>query len=86
MLYLVAVILVAGLLIDISKGFEALGSEVKIEHGLICASAEKLVGTSIYFDESSVGATINVMLAAIMAEGQTTIENAAKRTPCCGCG
>ncbi|NLJ96625.1 MAG: UDP-N-acetylglucosamine 1-carboxyvinyltransferase [Clostridiales bacterium] len=60
------------------KGFEALGSEVKIEHGLICASAEKLVGTSIYFDESSVGATINVMLAAIMAEGQTTIENAAK--------
>ena len=60
------------------KGFEALGSEVKIEHGLICASAQKLVGTSIYFDESSVGATINVMLAAIMAEGQTTIENAAK--------
>lgn len=60
------------------KGFEALGSEVKIEHGLICASADKLVGTSIYFDESSVGATINVMLASCMAEGQTTIENAAK--------
>lgn len=60
------------------KGFEALGSEVKIEHGLICAKADKLTGSSIYFDESSVGATINVMLAACMAEGQTVIENAAK--------
>lgn len=60
------------------KGFEALGSEVKIEHGLICAKAEKLVGAPIYFDESSVGATINTMLAACLAEGQTTIENAAK--------
>lgn len=60
------------------KGFEALGSEVKIEHGLICAKADKLTGTSIYFDESSVGATINVMLAACLAEGQTVIENAAK--------
>lgn len=60
------------------KGFDALGSEVKIEHGLICAKAEKLTGASIYFDESSVGATINVMLAACMAEGQTTLENAAK--------
>lgn len=60
------------------KGFEALGAEVKIEHGLICAKAEKLVGAAIYFDESSVGATINTMLAACMAEGQTTIENAAK--------
>jgi len=60
------------------KGFAALGSDVKIEHGLICAKADKLVGASIYFDESSVGATINVMLAACMAEGQTTIENAAK--------
>lgn len=60
------------------KGFEALGSEVKIEHGLICAKAEKLSGAPIYFDESSVGATINTMLAACMAEGQTTIENAAK--------
>ncbi len=60
------------------KGFDALGSEVKIEHGLICAKAEKLIGASIYFDESSVGATINVMLAATMAEGQTILENAAK--------
>lgn len=60
------------------KGFEALGSDVKIEHGLICAKSEKLIGSHIYFDESSVGATINVMLAACMAEGQTTLENAAK--------
>lgn len=60
------------------KGFAALGADVKIEHGLICARADKLVGNSIYFDESSVGATINVMLAACMAEGQTIIENAAK--------
>ena len=60
------------------KGFEALGAEIKIEHGLICAKAEKLVGAPIYFDESSVGATINTMLAACMAEGQTTLENAAK--------
>ncbi len=60
------------------KGFEALGSEVKIEHGLICARADRLLGAHIYFDESSVGATINVMLAACMAEGQTTLENAAK--------
>ena len=40
---------------------------------VICAKADKLIGTSIYFDESSVGATINVMLAACMAEGQTTL-------------
>lgn len=60
------------------KGFSALGADVKIEHGLISAEATKLTGSPIYFDESSVGATINVMLAACMAEGQTTIENAAK--------
>lgn len=60
------------------KGFEALGAEIKIEHGLICAKADKLIGAPIYFDESSVGATINTMLAACMAEGQTVIENAAK--------
>ena len=60
------------------KGFEALGSEVKIEHGLIKASADKLTGAHIYFDGSSVGATINTMLAACLAEGQTTLENSAK--------
>ncbi|MHC1749612.1 MAG: UDP-N-acetylglucosamine 1-carboxyvinyltransferase [Cellulosilyticaceae bacterium] len=60
------------------KGFEALGATVIIEHGVIKACAEKLVGTQIYMDVVSVGATINVMLAAVLAEGTTTIENAAK--------
>ena len=60
------------------KGFKALGAEVWIEHGLIKTRAERLVGSHIYMDCVSVGATINVMMAAAMAEGQTTIENAAK--------
>ncbi|MDF2907383.1 MAG: murA2 [Herbinix sp.] len=60
------------------KGFEALGAEVKIEHGLICAEAEELKGAHIYFDCSSVGATINVMMAAVMADGLTILENSAK--------
>lgn len=60
------------------KGFEALGATVKVENGMIKAYAEKLVGTKIYLDVVSVGATINVMLAAVLAEGTTTIENAAK--------
>lgn len=60
------------------KGFEALGARVVIQHGMIIAEAEKLIGTHIYFDCTSVGATINVMLAASMAEGQTVLENAAK--------
>lgn len=60
------------------KGFRGLGAEVRIEHGLIIAEAERLLGNHIYMDVVSVGATIDVMLAAAMAEGQTTIENAAK--------
>lgn len=60
------------------KGFEALGSKVKIEHGLIKATADTLTGSHIYFDGSSVGATINTMLAACLADGQTTLENSAK--------
>ena len=60
------------------KGFEALGCEVKIEHGLICAQTVNLAGAHIYFDGSSVGATINTMLAASMADGMTILENAAK--------
>ncbi len=60
------------------KGFEALGAKVVIQHGMIIAEAEKLEGAHIYFDCTSVGATINVMLAACMAEGQTVLENAAK--------
>lgn len=60
------------------KGFRALGATVTIEHGLIKAKADKLVGSHIYMDVSSVGATINVMMAAVMAEGVTIIDNAAR--------
>ena len=60
------------------KGFEALGAKVEVAQGKISASAKKLVGTSIYMDMVSVGATINVMLASVLAKGTTTIENAAK--------
>jgi UDP-N-acetylglucosamine 1-carboxyvinyltransferase len=60
------------------KGLEALGAKIKISHGLIKAKADELVGARIYLDVVSVGATINIMLAACMAKGITTIENAAK--------
>lgn len=60
------------------KGFRALGADVRIEYGLIFAEAEHLLGSHIYMDVVTVGATINVMMAAVMAEGQTIIENAAK--------
>ena len=60
------------------KGFRALGASVDIQHGLISAEAEELKGTHIYLDKVSVGATINIMMAAAMAKGKTTIENAAK--------
>jgi len=60
------------------KGFEAMGAKVEVEHGIIKLNAERLVGSQIYLDVVSVGATINLMLAAVKAEGTTTIENAAK--------
>ena len=60
------------------KGFRALGADVITDHGMVNAQAERLVGNHIFFDTSSVGATINVMLAAVRAEGKTVIENAAK--------
>lgn len=60
------------------KGLEALGAVVKIEHGMIKAKADKLQGNHIYLDCASVGATINIMLAACLAEGVTIIENSAK--------
>ncbi len=60
------------------KGFRMLGADVNIVNGMVSAQAEKLVGTSIYMDVVSVGATINVMLAAVLARGLTVIENAAK--------
>lgn len=60
------------------KGFRALGADVIIDHGMVNVQTERLVGNHIFFDVSSVGATINVMLAAVKAEGKTVIENAAK--------
>ena len=60
------------------KGFEALGAKIVVEHGMIKAKAKKLVGANIFLDVVSVGATINIMLAAVFAEGTTVIENAAK--------
>ena len=60
------------------KGFKMLGAQVDIIDGVVCAKAEKLVGTPVYMDVVSVGATINIMLAAVKARGLTVIENAAK--------
>lgn len=60
------------------KGFKALGAEVEIENGIVKAKADKLVGSEIYLDIASVGATINIMLAAARADGITIINNAAK--------
>jgi len=60
------------------KGFEALGAKVRLEKDVIHLSADKLIGGHIYFDKVSVGATINIMLAAVMAEGVTVMENVAK--------
>ncbi|MBR3737204.1 MAG: UDP-N-acetylglucosamine 1-carboxyvinyltransferase, partial [Eubacterium sp.] len=60
------------------KGFETLGAKVDIIDGMVSANADKLIGASIYMDTVSVGATINVMLAAVLARGLTVIENAAK--------
>ena len=60
------------------KGFRAMGANVDIAHGLVVAEAERLLGTHIYLDKVSVGATINIMMAAAMADGKTVIENAAK--------
>ena len=60
------------------KGFEALGATSNLSQGKIYVKADKLVGTSIYMDVVSVGATINVLLASVFAEGTTIIDNAAK--------
>ena len=60
------------------KGFEALGANVTIEHGAVLVEAENLKAANIFFDVVSVGATINVMIAATMAEGTTVLENVAK--------
>jgi UDP-N-acetylglucosamine 1-carboxyvinyltransferase len=60
------------------KGFAALGAKSIIEHGMIKLWADKLVGARIYFDVVSIGATVNLMLAAAAAEGKTVLENVAK--------
>lgn len=60
------------------KGFRALGADVDIEHGKIVAEAEQLKGTHLYFDVVTVGATINVMMTAALADGVTIMENVAK--------
>ena len=60
------------------KGFEALGAKVTIENGMVDARATRLSGSSIYLDVVSVGATINIMLAAVKVRGLTVIENAAR--------
>lgn len=60
------------------KGFRALGAHVEIRNGAVAAEAEHLRGNHIFLDKVSVGATINIMMAAAMAEGKTTIENAAR--------
>ena len=60
------------------KGFEALGAKITLENGLVEAAADELYGSSIYLDVVSVGATINIMLAAVKAKGLTVIENAAR--------
>lgn len=60
------------------KGLRMLGANVEIDHGMVCADTERLKGAHIYMDVVTVGATINIMLAACLAEGRTIIENAAK--------
>lgn len=60
------------------KGFMALGADYKVEGGMVNVNAEKLCGSNIYLDVVSVGATINIMLAAVVSDGVTTIENVAK--------
>ena len=60
------------------KGFKSLGAEVDLSYGLISVNAKRLIGKHIYMDKVSVGATINIMMAATLAEGKTIIENAAK--------
>lgn len=60
------------------KGFRALGATVEITDGIVYVNADRLVGDNVFLDTTSVGATINIMLAAVLAEGKTVIENAAK--------
>ena len=65
------------------KCFEALGAKTDIKHGIVDLSADRLIGTQIYFDKVTVGGTINALLACAKAEGLTIIENAAKEPHIC---
>ena len=60
------------------KGFEALGASVRLTNGMVDCSADQLIGGQVYLDKVSVGATVNILLAAVRARGLTIIENAAK--------
>src|SRR5690606_15310395 len=60
------------------KGLEAMGAEIKIEHGFVVAKAKRLKGASILTDMVTVTGTENLMMAAVLAEGQTILENAAR--------
>lgn len=68
------------------KGFRALGANIKVERGAVIAHAIDLVGAHIYLDKVSVGATINIMMSAALAEGQTIIEKFSQRAACGRCG
>jgi UDP-N-acetylglucosamine 1-carboxyvinyltransferase len=59
------------------KGFAAMGAEIELEHGFVCAKAKRLRGANVYLDFPSVGATENILMAATLAEGQTIIQNCA---------
>ena len=60
------------------KGFKALGADIYMDHGFVEAKADKLIGSEIYLDFPSVGATENIMMAAVLAEGETILENSAE--------
>ena len=67
------------------KGFKALGADIQYQDDNYIISADKLVGTKIYLDIASVGATINIIMAAVYAQGETTIENAAREPEIIDC-
>ncbi|HPX31937.1 MAG TPA: UDP-N-acetylglucosamine 1-carboxyvinyltransferase [Erysipelotrichaceae bacterium] len=67
------------------KGFEALGAKIEYDNGNYILSADELIGTRIYLDFASVGATINILMAAVYAKGQTVIENAAREPEIIDC-
>ena len=67
------------------KGFEALGAKIEYDNGNYILTADELIGTTIYLDFASVGATINILMAAVYAKGRTIIENAAREPEIIDC-